>query len=100
MPFCCTHTVVGAAAAGGNIQLIKVVRPKLDIVQDAYSLRCTPQVHGVVYELVQEVRQQLALSLNKPQGRFVVEGGKKIVNLLYRSQGDTMLLDSLGCALN
>lgn len=31
----------------------------MSMVQDAYSLRCTPHVHGVVYECMNQIREHL-----------------------------------------
>ena len=56
------------------------------MVQDAYSLRCTPQVHGVVYDCMTQIENQLPKSLNKPQGKTVTINGKKMRNLLLRSE--------------
>jgi histidine ammonia-lyase len=52
-------------------------------VQDAYTLRCVPQVHGVVYDTLEFVRRILTTEINSatdnpmvfPETREVVSGG-------------------------
>jgi histidine ammonia-lyase len=36
-------------------------------VQDSYSLRCVPQVHGVAYDLLRDVIETVEQELNMPQ---------------------------------
>lgn len=68
--------------------------------QDAYSLRCSPQVYGVVYDCLSELKDQLELTLNKPQFRYISLNGIKMRNLSFRSETETLILDSLTCSLN
>lgn len=70
------------------------------MVQDAYSLRCSPQVYGVVYDCLYELEERLQLSLNKPQFRFITLNGVKLRNLSYRSEMETLMIDSLVFSLN
>jgi histidine ammonia-lyase len=47
-------------------------------VQDAYSLRCTPQVHGAVRDALEQAREMAAVELNSATDNplvFVREGG-------------------------
>ena len=46
----------------------------MDVVQDAYSLRCSPQIHGPIYESVWELERALDGLCNKVQSKWV-EGG-------------------------
>jgi histidine ammonia-lyase len=52
-------------------------------VQDAYSLRCTPQVHGAVRDSLAQAREMTAVELNSATDNplvFVKEGGGDIVS--------------------
>lgn len=73
-------------------------------VQDAYSLRCTPQVLGPALDAVAFVRGRLAAALNAatdnplifptPDGAFrALSGGN------FHGQGPALWLDTLGIAL-
>ncbi len=73
-------------------------------VQDAYSLRCTPQVLGPVLDTLAFVRQRFSAAINaatdnplifpNPDGSFrAVSGGN------FHGQGPAMWLDILGIAV-
>ncbi len=75
-------------------------------VQDAYSLRCTPQVHGAVRDAITQVREVAAVELNSatdnplvfsdesaPPGDQVVSGGN------FHGQPLAMAADQLAVAL-
>jgi histidine ammonia-lyase len=52
-------------------------------VQDAYSLRCTPQVHGAVRDSLSQAREMALVELNSATDNplvFVKEGGGDIVS--------------------
>jgi histidine ammonia-lyase len=52
-------------------------------VQDAYSLRCTPQVHGAVRDALAQAREMAAIELNSATDNplvFVREGGGDIIS--------------------
>ncbi|HXN00233.1 MAG TPA: histidine ammonia-lyase [Candidatus Dormibacteraeota bacterium] len=52
-------------------------------VQDAYSLRCTPQVHGAVRDSLTQAREMAAVELNSATDNplvFVRDGGGDIVS--------------------
>ncbi|GAC1674575.1 MAG: histidine ammonia-lyase [Candidatus Acidiferrum sp.] len=52
-------------------------------VQDAYSLRCTPQVHGAVRDSLAQAREMAAVELNSATDNplvFVKEGGGDIIS--------------------
>jgi histidine ammonia-lyase len=70
-------------------------------VQDAYSLRCMPQVHGAVRDALEYVRQTFAIELNSvtdnpivfPEGDEVVSGGN------FHGQPLGLTLDHLAIAM-
>jgi histidine ammonia-lyase len=52
-------------------------------VQDAYSLRCTPQVHGAVRDSLAQAREMAAVELNSATDNplvFVKDGGGDIIS--------------------
>src|ERR1700738_4331219 len=52
-------------------------------VQDAYSLRCTPQVHGAVRDSLTQAREMAAVELNRPTDNplvFVKDGSGGIIS--------------------
>jgi hypothetical protein len=63
-------------------------------------MRCTPQVHGVVYDCYYEMLAQFEMSVNRPQGRYILLNGLKTRNLLLQSETETLLLDYLVCSIN
>lgn len=72
----------------------------IDIVQDPYSLRCTPQVHGVVYDCLEEVRNSLPGLLNRPQTRTFSLNGRTVRNLALRANSEVLQLDNLVLSIN
>lgn len=66
--------------AGSDIRASHLHCPK---VQDAYSLRCMPQVHGAVRDALAHVRETLSIEMNSvtdnpivfPKGGEVLSGG-------------------------
>jgi histidine ammonia-lyase len=82
----------GAAATAGNLahlnegsQIRESHRaPEKDTrVQDAYSLRCTPQVHGAVRDSLLQAREMALVELNSATDNplvFVKEGGGDIIS--------------------
>ncbi|WP_035507678.1 histidine ammonia-lyase [Halobacillus karajensis] len=50
-------------------------------VQDAYSLRCIPQVHGAVWQTLNYVREKLTIEMNAATDNpLLLEGGKVVVS--------------------
>ncbi len=45
-----------------------------DRVQDPYSMRCVPQVHGVVHDTIQFVQGVITTEMNSAQDNPVSEG--------------------------
>lgn len=73
-------------------------------VQDAYSLRCTPQVLGPIADTVAFVRQRFSAAINAATDNpliFGEDGGplRSISGGNFHGQGPAMWLDFLGIAL-
>ena len=76
-------------------------------VQDAYSLRCTPQVHGAVRDALAQVRATLAVELNSATDNPLVfadsgagaGGGEVISGGNFHGQPLAMAADQLAVAL-
>jgi histidine ammonia-lyase len=70
-------------------------------VQDAYSLRCAPQVHGAVRDALAQVRATLAVELNSATDNPLVfaESGEVISGGNFHGQPLAMAADQLAVAL-
>ena len=70
-------------------------------VQDAYSLRCTPQVHGAVRDALTQVRATLAVELNSATDNPLVfaDSGDVISGGNFHGQPLAMAADQLAVAL-
>ena len=70
-------------------------------VQDAYSLRCTPQVHGAVRDALTQVRAKLAVELNSATDNPLVfaDSGEVISGGNFHGQPLAMAADQLAVAL-
>lgn len=70
-------------------------------VQDAYSLRCTPQVHGAVRDALANVRATLAIELNSATDNPLVfaESGEVLSGGNFHGQPLAMAGDQLAVAL-
>jgi histidine ammonia-lyase len=70
-------------------------------VQDAYSLRCMPQVHGAIRDALDYIQQVLAVEINSatdnplvfPRLKLILSGGN------FHGQPVALALDFLGIAL-
>jgi histidine ammonia-lyase len=71
-------------------------------VQDPYSLRCAPQVHGAVRDLFFFVRQTLSIELNAVTDNPLVnaETGEIVSNGNFHGQPIAFALDILGMGLS
>ncbi|WEG13834.1 histidine ammonia-lyase [Pullulanibacillus sp. KACC 23026] len=50
-------------------------------VQDAYSLRCIPQVHGASWQTIQYVKEKLTIEMNAATDNpLIFDGGAKIIS--------------------
>lgn len=63
-------------------------------------MRCTPQVHGVVYDCYSQLLTHFKSTINKPQGKYIYVDGCKKRNLLRQSSTETLMMDSLICSIN
>lgn len=70
-------------------------------VQDAYSLRCTPQVHGAVRDSLSQVRTTLSIELNSATDNPLVfaESGEVISGGNFHGQPLAMAADQVAIAL-
>jgi histidine ammonia-lyase len=70
-------------------------------VQDAYSLRCAPQVHGAVRDAIAQVRATSAVELNSATDNPLVfaETGEVVSGGNFHGQPLAMAADQLGVAL-
>ncbi|MFN4150336.1 MAG: histidine ammonia-lyase, partial [Candidatus Sericytochromatia bacterium] len=73
-----------------------------DNVQDAYSLRCTPQVHGAIRDTIEYVEKVLSIEINSvtdnpivlPETEEVISGGN------FHGEPVAIAMDSLSIALS
>lgn len=69
-------------------------------VQDPYSLRCIPQVHGAVYDALAHVRRVLEVEINAvTDNPLVFADGTVISQGNFHGEPVAMVLDQLGIAL-
>jgi len=70
-------------------------------VQDAYSLRCAPQVHGTVRDALAQIRATLAIELNAATDNPLVfaESGEVVSGGNFHGQPLAMAADQLAVAL-
>ncbi|HEV2615370.1 MAG TPA: histidine ammonia-lyase [Candidatus Acidoferrales bacterium] len=70
-------------------------------VQDAYSLRCTPQVHGAVRDSLSQARTTLSIELNSATDNPLVfaESGEVISGGNFHGQPLAMAADQIAIAL-
>src|SRR3954470_24237286 len=73
-----------------------------DQVQDAYSLRCAPQVHGATRDLLQYVRETVVVELNAATDNplVLVEDGMLVSNGNFHGQPLAFALDALAMAVS
>jgi histidine ammonia-lyase len=72
-----------------------------DRVQDAYSLRCAPQVHGASRDLLRYAEETIAVELNAATDNplVLVEQGELVSNGNFHGQPVAFALDSTAMAL-
>ena len=68
-------------------------------VQDAYSLRCAPQVHGAVRDALAEARRSFEIELNSVTDNPLVIGDEIISGGNFHGEPLALQLDSLAVAL-
>jgi histidine ammonia-lyase len=73
-----------------------------DRVQDAYSLRCAPQVHGASRDLLRYVEETVAVELNAGTDNplVLVETGEIVSNGNFHGQPVAFALDALAMAVS
>jgi histidine ammonia-lyase len=96
----------GQAAAAANVlrlledSAIMVSHQWCDKVQDAYSLRCAPQVHGASRDLLDYVEYTVAVEVNAATDNplVLVERGELVSNGNFHGQPLAFALDALAMA--
>src|SRR5579864_844005 len=68
-------------------------------VQDAYSLRCAPQVHGAVRDTLTEARRAFSIELNSATDNPLVFDGEVISGGNFHGEPLALKLDTLAIAL-
>jgi histidine ammonia-lyase len=68
-------------------------------VQDAYSLRCAPQVHGPVRDAIAEARRVFSVELNSATDNPLVIGEQVLSGGNFHGEPLALSLDSLAIAL-
>ena len=68
-------------------------------VQDAYSLRCAPQVHGAVRDTLAEARRSFEIELNSVTDNPLVIGDEIISGGNFHGEPLALQLDSLAVAM-
>ncbi|MGG0716914.1 histidine ammonia-lyase [Robertmurraya massiliosenegalensis] len=70
-------------------------------VQDAYSLRCIPQVHGATWQVLNYVKEKLEIELNAATDNpLIFDGGKKVISGgNFHGQPIAFAMDFLGIAI-
>ncbi len=70
-------------------------------VQDAYSLRCIPQVHGATWQTLNYVKSKLEIEINAATDNpLIFEGGQKIISGgNFHGQPIALAMDFLGIAV-
>ena len=84
---------VRLAAAGSEI--VESHR-NCDRVQDAYSIRCLPQVHGAVRDAVAHLREAVAVELNSATDNPLVFGADEVIDPVRSSGTDDVAVLSGG----
>ncbi len=98
----------GQAAAAANVlrvlegSAIMEAHRWCDKVQDAYSLRCAPQVHGAARDLIAYVEGTVAVELNAATDNPLVlfETGELVSNGNFHGQPVAFALDALAMAVS
>ncbi|KON66640.1 histidine ammonia-lyase [Peribacillus butanolivorans] len=71
-------------------------------VQDAYSLRCIPQVHGAVQQVLNYVKEKLTIEINSATDNPLIfsDSGKVISGGNFHGQPIAFAMDFLGIAMS
>src|SRR5215204_3447178 len=99
--------LAGQAASAANIlaltegSAISEAHRWCDKVQDAYSLRCAPQVHGASRDLLAYVEQTVSVEVNAATDNplVLVDRGELVSNGNFHGQPVALALDSMALAV-
>lgn len=97
----------GQIATAANLRALlrgsQLVDSQPERVQDAYSLRCTPQVIGPVRDILDFLRQRVTAALNAASDNPLIfndaDPPYKVSGGNFHGQGPSLWLDFLGIAL-
>ncbi len=95
----------GQVAAAGNLRTLltgsRLVEShaQCQMVQDAYSLRCMPQVHGASRQAFQHARQVLEIEINSATDNPLVFPEEVLSGGNFHGQPLALVMDYLACAL-
>jgi histidine ammonia-lyase len=98
----------GQAASAANVLVLLAGSNVMDShrwcgrVQDAYSLRCAPQVHGACRDLLRYVEETVAVELNAGTDNplVLVDSGEIVSNGNFHGQPLAFALDALAMAVS
>ena len=99
--------LAGQTASAANVlrllegSAINAAHRWCDKVQDAYSLRCAPQVHGASRDLLAYVEQTVAVEVNAATDNplVLVDRGELVSNGNFHGQPVALALDSMALAV-
>src|SRR5262245_21186972 len=99
--------LAGQTASAANVlrllegSAINAAHRWCDKVQDAYSLRCAPQVHGASRDLLAYVEQTVAVEVNAATDNplVLVDRGELVSNGNFHGQPLALALDSMALAV-
>jgi histidine ammonia-lyase len=99
--------LAGQTASAANVlhllegSAINAAHRWCDKVQDAYSLRCAPQVHGASRDLLAYVEQTIAVEVNAATDNplVLVDRGELVSNGNFHGQPVALALDSMALAV-
>lgn len=95
----------GAIAVAENVRRlmaeseILTAHANCDRVQDPYSLRCVPQVHGAARDAIEHVARVVEIEINSVTDNPLILGGEVISGGLFHGEPLAMTLDYLAIAL-
>ncbi|RME36270.1 MAG: histidine ammonia-lyase, partial [Planctomycetota bacterium] len=95
----------GAAATASNVRRLMVESEILpshadcDRVQDPYSIRCVPQVHGASRDAIEHAATVIETEINSVTDNPVIVDGDVLSGGLFHGQPLAMVLDYLAMAL-
>ena len=92
----------GQQVVAANLRLLlQGQRRKADRVQDAYSLRCVPQILGGIADMFDDLERRLAIEINAASDNPLVfpEEGEVISAGNFHGESLALALDSFGIAL-